>query len=371
MSDSSWYENPAARAWRTAPIADDVIGFHRTLPGYAPTALVELPELAVELRVGRVFAKEESCRLGLPAFKVLGAAYAIARALAGRAGLSGGIAALDELREVGRAGERVTLVAATDGNHGRAVAHVARLLGLPAHILFPNTLTAGARAGIVGEGAAITELAADYDAAVEAARDRARSLGDAGMLIQDTSWPGYETIPQWIVDGYSTLFVEADAQLVESGAAGVDLVVVPAGVGSLAQAAVRHYRSGESAPALLSAEPAYAPSIIESLRAGRIVTVPTRRTIMTGLNCGTASAIAWPYLQAGLDAATTVSEPDARAAADELERLGVDAGPCGGAALAAARAALGDESRRRDLGIESHSVVMLVSTEGRAANPLP
>ena len=98
--------------WTCEPVSTRVRNFHRSLAGYAPTPLVDLPTLARELGVGRVLAKDESNRLGLPAFKALGASWAVRRVL-------------DEAAE----GQELTIVAATDGNHGRAVARFARLLG--------------------------------------------------------------------------------------------------------------------------------------------------------------------------------------------------------------------------------------------------
>ena len=238
------YENPDARHWRTSPMPD-VTRFHESLPGYAQTRLIDAPSIASELGVARVFIKEESSRLGLPAFKVLGAAYAISRALSARLGRDEALP-LDELR--GRV-DASRLVAATDGNHGRAVARVARLLGLPATIFTPSAITEAAKAAIEAEGAERVEMDAGYDDVVRAA---AASVDDDAVLIQDTSWEGYEQIPAWIVDGYSTLLVEADRQGADAGAPAFDIVLVPVGVGSLAEAVVRHYRSGPSAPSVVS-----------------------------------------------------------------------------------------------------------------------
>jgi len=53
-----------------------------------------------------------------------------------------------------------------------------------------------------------------------------------------------------------------------------------------------------------------------------------------------------------------------------LAELGVDAGPCGAATLSGVRKALSTEDRRKELGITKDSVIVLFSTEGRAANPL-
>lgn len=371
-SAASWYSNPTARFWRTGPLIDDIVGFHETLPGYARTRLVEVPALAADLEVGRIFVKEESARLGLPAFKILGASYAVSRALSARLGTADAALGLADLKLRMAASDPVTLIAATDGNHGRAVAHVAGLLGLRARIFVPASLTQVAKDAVAGEGASVSELELSYDGVVAAAADAAAAAGPESLLIQDTSWPGYEQVPQWIVDGYSTLFEEADAQLAEHGLVGVDLVVVPVGVGSLAQAAVRHYRSTEVAPpVVLSVEPRNAPAIIASLHAGKAISVDTTHTIMAGLNCGTPSEIAWPYFNAGLDAAVTVSEDEAARAVHDLEGVDVDAGPCGAATLAGLRALVADPNRRVTTGVGDDAVVLLVSTEGRAANPLP
>ncbi|MFE7506520.1 diaminopropionate ammonia-lyase [Promicromonospora sp. NPDC057488] len=344
------------------------IDFHRTLPGYAPTPLRDVPRLATELGVGRVLVKEESSRLGLPAFKVLGASYAIARALGERFGLAA--ITLDAVREAVR-GTAVRLYAATDGNHGRAVAHVAALVGADATIYYPPGITEAAKKAIAAEGARTVESEGDYDDVV--ARAAADAAADpTAVLVQDTSWDGYTDIPQWIVDGYSTLCLEADRQLAALGVALPDLVVIPVGVGSFAQAVVSHYRTaGADGSTLLAVEPDRAAGLVASLRAGRSVTAPVGDTIMTGLCCGTVSALAWPVLRDGLDGAVTVSDDQAAAAVDDLARSGVDAGPCGAATLAAARLVLGQPGWRQAIGLRADAVVLLLSTEGRAANPVP
>lgn len=349
-----WFANPAARLWTCAPAPADVQVFHAGLAGYAPTPLTELPALAAELGVGRVYVKDESSRLGLPAFKALGASWAIHRALSRRP-----------------AGARVRLVTATDGNHGRAVARTARLLGHRADVFVPDGVHEAAIDAIIAEGARVSRVRGTYDEAVRRAAET--SAADPGaVLVQDTAWPGYEQIPAWIVEGYSTLFAEIDAQL--SGVGPPGLVVVPAGVGSLAQAAVTHYRGHPRAiaPALLAVEPGTAACVQASLVAGRPVGVATGVTIMAGLNCGSVSSLAWPVLRDGLDAAVAVTDADSAAAARDLAASGVSSGPCGAASLAGVRAALtgdGATGRRTALAVGRHTTVVLLSTEGAAANP--
>ncbi len=354
MADRSWHLNPRDRSWSCAQVGPAVLAFHRSLPGYAPTPLVPLPAVAAELGVGRVYAKDESSRLGLPAFKALGAPWAMHRLV----------------RELPGDGP-YTFVTATDGNHGRAVARTARLLGHRARVYVPDGVHPAAVAAIEREGASVTRVRGPYDDAVARA---AADADDGAVLLQDTAWPGYETVPALIVEGYATLFAEVDGQLAADGVAAADGVIVPMGVGSLGQAAVTHYRS-RSDPArtrLVAAEPDVAACVLASLRAGVPTTIETGHTIMAGLNAGTVSSLAWPFLRDGLDAAVAVTDDEARAAARPLRDAGIDAGPCGWAALAAARVLLlgdGGDARRDALGIGPEAVLVLLVTEGAEANP--
>ena len=352
-----WFEHPGARDWTCAPAPAEVRAFHAGLPGHAPTPLVEVPALAAELGVGRVLVKDESDRMGLPAFKVLGASWAVHQVLSRQSDHGA-----------------LTLVTATDGNHGRAVARMARLFGQRAHVFVPGGVHPTAAAAIAAEGAQVSDVAGPYDEAVRLAAEAAGEPGTA--LVQDAGWPGYEQVPAWVVEGYSTLYAEVDAQLAEDRRAESALVVIPAGVGSLAQAAITHYRSRPDSrtTGLLTVEPGTAACILASLVCGELGTISTSETIMAGLNCGTPSMLAWPYLRDGLDAAVAVADADSAAAARDLARYGIPAGPCGGASLAGARAVLtgeGAEARRAALAIRPNETVVLLSTEGSAANPLP
>jgi diaminopropionate ammonia-lyase len=351
-----WFVDPGKRAWRTSPVAPDAYDFHRALPGYAPTPLVEAPMLAEELGVGRVFVKDESFRLGLPAFKVLGVSWAVNRKLAELAGTAPA-PTLEALREIARSLAPLTLVTATDGNHGRALARVTAQLRLNARIVVPSGLPRAVVAAIESEGATVEEVPGSYDDAVR----HAASI--PGVLVQDMAWQGYESVPGWIVEGYSTLAREIDKHL----SIPPDLVVVPTGVGSLLQAVVTHCRSGHAAPSVLAVEPVTAACVLESVTEGEMRTVETPGTVMAGLNCGTPSSIAWPVIRDGLDASIAVSDEEAMRAVDDLGKLVISAGPCGAAALAGVRAVLGDEERREAIGILPDAVVVLINTEGLAS----
>ncbi|WP_088289713.1 diaminopropionate ammonia-lyase [Kineosporia sp. A_224] len=368
MTHATWAAHHRDPAWTCPAPAPEVLAFHRALPGYAPTRLVDLPDLARELGVGHVLAKDESDRLGLPAFKALGASWAVHRAVLGRTAERG---SADH-----GATTPLTLVTATDGNHGRAVARFARTLGHRAHVVVPDGVHAAAVQAIADEGATVTAVAGSYDDAVAEAARYAAADPDGAVLVQDTAWEGYEDVPRWIVDGYSTLFAEVDDQLAAAGLPGADAVLVPTGVGSLLQAALAHYRSDRAAPgtAVVSVEPVGAACVLASVAAGRPVAVDTGTTIMAGLNCGTMSTLAWPYVEHGLDASVAVTDGAAARAARDLHDLGVPAGPCGAAPLAALRTLARDGTddatdRRAHLGLTPASVVVLVVTEGAEANP--
>ena len=121
-------------------------------------------------------------------------------------------------------------MAATDGNHGRAGAHFAGLVGLPSKIYVP-TPTAPARVeAIRAEGAEVVVALADYDAAV---RQCAEEAGDHDVIVSDTSWQGYEDTPRDVIEGYQTIFAEIDDQTIRRSVQSPTSLVVPAGVGCL------------------------------------------------------------------------------------------------------------------------------------------
>jgi len=344
-----------------------VRSFHAQLPGYAPAPLVELAELAGELGVGRLWVKAETDRFGLPSFKILGASWAVQRAVAERCGL-GQDAGLGALSAALPGTALRTLLAATDGNHGRAVARVAKLLGLGARIFVPvGTAEARIRA-IEGEGASVVVVDGDYDEAV--ARAAAEEDGTSAV-VSDTSWPGYERIPSWVSEGYETILAESDAQLEARGAPEPTVVVVPTGVGALAAAVLRHYR-GEArgqgpAARIVTVEPERAACVLESLRAGEPVRVPgPHPSIMAGLNCGTPSRVAWPLLRAGVSVAVSIADDAACWAMRRLARAGIEVGETGAAALGglAALVASGDEVAKRRAGLGPSANVLVLATEG-------
>ncbi|KAL1954403.1 hypothetical protein VTO42DRAFT_1218 [Malbranchea cinnamomea] len=361
------YVNPAARHGRCNFVqSPGLYRFHSSLPGYSQTPLIPLPDLAADLGVRAIFVKDESNRFGLPSFKVLGATWGCYRAITSFLGLPPTVK-LDELSVRARDAS-ITLVAATEGNHGRAVAFIAaKLLRVAAQIFVPRYMQEETRNLIAAEGAKVVIVQGNYDKAVQEAASAARAM-EGTLLIQDTAFEGYEEIPSWIVEGYSTMMMEVEDQLDRLGLT-ASLMVAPAGVGSLAHAAARYCKSRESRLSLAVVEPDSAPSLFASFKAGRPMTVRTSATIMDGMNCGTLSTTAWTDLQQLVDVCVTVSCYEAHCAVQYLAAHSVASGPCGAASLAALKRLAIAKEVAPFLGKDA--VVVLLSTEGPREYPIP
>lgn len=367
MSPVRTLSNPfAATEQNLDPAGRAPLDFHRRLPGYTVTPLLDAPGVADSLGVGKVWVKDESWRLGLPAFKILGASWAIYRKLEEHSGGIGEWKDVEELRELLSPLLPMTLAAATDGNHGRAVARMAKLLGLGSRIFVPADMVPARVEAIESEGAEVTVVQGTYDDAV------ARSAEEANgrcLVISDTSWPGYEDVPTWVIEGYSTILWEVSEELGRCGEEGTTLVVVQIGVGAFAAAVTRHFRSpGVSPrPKILGVEPDRAACVLASVEAGDIVHLPgPHDSIMAGLNCGSPSVVAWPAVSRGIDLFVSVDDGWPRRAMRILAGSGVVSGETGAAGLAGLLAVAegGDPRARRELGLTEEARVLIFNCEG-------
>lgn len=372
MSAPNPYINPSASSYvsNTTPVPQ-VLAFHKSLPEYNTTTLHSLPDLARSLNVKAVYLKDESRRFGLPAFKILGASWAVYRAINERLGVDiehnhGGIIGLQELGSMAR-DEGIQLVTCSEGNWGRAVARMGKLLDIPVTVFIGSeTCDEATQKRIASEGAHVPFVTGNYDASIAAAREKASSEENA-LLVMDTSWEGYETVPKWVVEGYGTMLEEVDQQLGEGLRPTHCFASV--GVGSWCQSVVEYYKRSSSNIKVVAVEPDTAACLQTSLVQGKITTITTGDTIMCGMNCGTVSHTAWPVLRDGVDAAVTVADGEAYRDVLWLKEQGVEAGPCGAATVSALRTLCGsggvsDGYVREMLGLDGESIVVLFSTEG-------
>jgi diaminopropionate ammonia-lyase len=316
-------------------------------PELSPSPLRSLATLAAGLGIARVDAKDETGRFGLNAFKIIGVRYAVHR--------------------LGDAAARHGLVCATAGNHGRAVARVARQKGVPCAVFIPAGGSPRIEA-MRADGATVIEVPGSYEDAVRAAAEHGRRTG--ATIVSDTSWDGYEEIPRWIMAGYTQIFEEANSQWDSPPT----IVLVQGGVGGLVCAAANWFawRFGEHRPYLVACEPESAACLMDSAIAGS----PTRTsgdlsTVMACLRCAEPSPAAWPAIAHGIDAFVTVSDHEALQAVRALAaakggehiHAGVS-GACGVAALASLASAPGLEEIRHASGLDRSSRAFVIVSEG-------
>ena len=352
--------------------ARETLRFHRSLPAYAETKLCALDELAKSLRLGGIYVKDESTRFGLKAFKGLGGSYALFWVLCERFGLDPQKTVFaDLLEEPYRTMCRgIEFATATDGNHGKGVSWAAGLFGCRAHVYMPAGSAEARRRAIEEAGfqaeAVITPY--NYDGAVAHAARLARENG--WILVQDTSWEGYEEIPTRIVEGYLTLGNEAVRQL--DGKAPTH-VILQAGVGAMAGGLTDYLAHAfEKRPVFILAEPDEADCMYRSLAAGdgRIRIVEGNpETEMAGLNCGTPCGVTWPVLRDETDFACAladeITEEGMRLYAKPLgDDPKIVSGESGAVTLGLAARIARDDELREIFGVTEDSVFLLVSTEG-------
>lgn len=315
-------------------------------PGYATTPLVELGDLAREVGVASIAYKHEAHRFGLKSFKALGGAYAIER--------------LVTAHRASGSSEPLVVTSATDGNHGRSVAWGAKRHGIRAIIYIHETVSQGRADAIAAYGAEVRRVPGNYDDAVRAA---ARAAADNGwVVVSDTSWPGYETIPKDVMQGYAVMAIEVGKQDCRP-----THVFVQGGVGGMAAAilSVAWEREGAKRPVFTVVEPDTAACLFESAKAKTLTTVGgDLDTIMAGLACGEPSILAWKILGPGVDAFMTIPDSEAAATMRNLAGYGVAAGESGVAGLAGFLAAARDPAMRKTLGMDSNSRVLCYGTEG-------
>ena len=343
--------------------------FHSSFPQYAPTPLAELSALAAQMGLKSLLVKDESQRFGLNAFKVLGGSYAIARHIAARLGLRPEEMTFAALRsEAARAALGNTVFfTATDGNHGRGVAWTARELGCRAMVRMPKGTAKSRVENIRALGAEVTVEDCNYDGCVRLAARQAKET-PGGVLVQDTAWPGYTQVPLWIMQGYLTMALEADEQMV----APPTHIFLQAGVGSMAAAVAAYFKQAhpQNPPKIILVEPTAADCFFRSAANGEITAVTGEmRTMMAGLACGEPSPIAWDILKRLTAAYLSCEDAAAARGMRVLARplagdKAIVSGESGASSLGALLDAAVDEKAREALGLDGNARVLLFSTEG-------
>jgi diaminopropionate ammonia-lyase len=385
MTDYKWIDNHRARAvgsktsveFLGADVAEKVKRFHMSFPQYSRTPLHSLDELAKCLGLGEIWIKDESYRFGLNAFKVLGGSYAIGSYIADAVGMDESEMTFEALRSkdtVQSLGETV-FVTATDGNHGRGVAWAARELGHRSVVFMPKGSAQMRLDNIRNEGAEASITEYNYDDAVRYATEFAKQNG--GVIVQDTAWHGYEKIPTWIMQGYTTIAAEIEDQLREKKSQSPTHVFLQAGVGSFAAAIQGYYAAlyQENRPMTVIIEPNAADCFYRSALSedgGPVAVTGPMETIMAGLACGEPNTIGWEILRDYGD--HFVSCPDlvsargmrilANPVGNDPKVISGESGAVGLGLLSLLMERPEWKESKQAMGLDETSRVVIISTEG-------
>ena len=293
--------------------AGHVRQYHRSFPNYQQTHLKKLSHLAKFLDVHTIYVKDESTRFGLNAFKGLGGSYCIGKYIGELCNISTEQLSYNMLiqAETKEKTKGLTFVTATDGNHGRGIAWTAQKLGLKAIVYMPKGSAIERLENIrqLGAQAEITNY--NYDDTVRFAAECGKTKG--WILVQDTAWDGYEKIPTWIMQGYTTMALEAAEQMHDIPTH----IFLQAGVGAMSGALAAFFADyyKEKKPKIIIVEPDQADCIYRTAEVadGTVHAVKgDMKTIMAGLACGEPCTIGWRMLKQYAD--FFVSIPDAVAA---------------------------------------------------------
>jgi diaminopropionate ammonia-lyase len=338
--------------------------FLAACPAHHPTALASLPAIAGALGLQSVRIKAEWGRMGLGAFKAVGGAYAVALLVQARAEAAlGRPVAPEELSSapVLAAVEGLTVVCASAGNHGLAVAAGARAFGARAVVVLSEAVSEAFAERLRDKGATVERAGASYEDSLAHATSEAARRG--WSLVSDSAWPGEIETPLQVMRGYTVIFEEA-AEAMEAVGGAASHVFVQAGVGGLAAAAAGYLRDRwGDAFKLVVVEPEGAPCLLESVRQGRFVRVAGGPTKLGRLDCKEPSLIAFELLSRLADAFALVTDEEADRAAAWLREVGAPVSACGAAGAAGLIAACRDPADRERLGLGAGSRALLIGTE--------
>ncbi len=213
------------------------------------------------------------------------------------------------------------LIAASGGNHGAAVAHVAGELGLAAEVFVPATSPATKRERITSLGATVHVIDGYYDDAQAAANERRAETG--ALLVHPYDHPA-------IVAGQGTMAHELDEQI-----DGYDTLVVATGGGGFVAGQAAWV---EDRRRIVSVEPLTSRCLQAAIEAGRPTPVDVSGLAADSLGARQLGEVAWSLVRRFVDEAVVVGDDDIRAAQHVLwERFRLVVEPGGATALAALR----------------------------------
>lgn len=337
--------------------------------GYSPTPLFSLKDLSASLSLNEVMYKDEGPRFGLGSFKALGGSYAALKVLQREISRAlNDMISLEDIRngKYSKEASKITLVSATDGNHGRSLAWGCKRFGAPCKIYIHAEVSKGRAEAMRDLGAEVIRIDGDYDDSVDLARSEAEK--NNWFVVSDTSWPGYFEPPRDVMHGYGLMMHEISESLTQIPTH----VFIQGGCGGFAGSVCASIRQvwGHQAPRIVIVEPHIANCLFESSKVNKALFVKiNEESIMAGLSCGEASGLAWDIIAQEASDFVTIPENVVAPAVRLLARPEgndpiIEAGESAVAGLAALICAAKQSDVREQLGLDESSRVLLFGSEG-------
>ena len=314
--------------------------------GYSKTPLLELNKLSKELKLNKIFYKDESKRFDLKSFKALGGAYAV--------------------EKVSKGNKDIVVATATAGNHGRSVAWGAKRLGLKCKIFISEFVSDARGKAMADLGADVVKVKGNYEKSlIECIK---QSTNNNWQIVQDVAWKDYMTVPKYTMAGYTVMMKEIVDQIKNDQ---ITHIILQAGVGGMAGAMVAGIAKYlENIPEIIIVEPDSAACVMESIKTGKIEKIDIEReSLMGGMSCGEVSLVPWEILKNSVKYCISLPDDDI---AKTMKLLGnasfsnekIIAGENSAPGVISLITICEDEKIKENLKLNKDSNILLIGCEG-------
>jgi diaminopropionate ammonia-lyase len=319
---------------------------------YAPTPLLLLDKLSTELKLKRIFYKDESKRFHLKSFKALGGSYAV--------------------EKITKGNKEIVISTATAGNHGRSVAWGSKKLGLKCKIFIGEYVSETRAEAMRDFGADVIRVKGNYEDSLNECIKQSNQ--NNWQIVQDVAWKNYMLVPKLTMAGYSVMMKEISEQINNQK---VSHIILQAGVGGMAAAMVAGLaRYLNHVPQIIIVEPDSAACVLASINTGKIEKISIEKeSIMGGMSCGEVSLVPWQILKKSVNYCVTVSDDYISKtikylANCELSYEKIIGGECSTPGIISLIGLCNDAKIRKKINLNEDSNVLLFGCEGDADEEL-
>ena len=319
---------------------------------YAPTPLLLLDKLSTELKLKRIFYKDESKRFHLKSFKALGGSYAV--------------------EKITKGNKEIVISTATAGNHGRSVAWGSKKLGLKCKIFISEYVSEARAEAMRDFGADVIRVKGNYEDSLNECIKQSNQ--NNWQIVQDVAWKNYMLVPKLTMAGYSVMMKEISEQINNQK---VSHIILQAGVGGMAAAMVAGLASYlNHIPQIIIVEPDSAACVLASINTGKVEKISIEKeSIMGGMSCGEVSLVPWQILKKSVNYCVAVSDDYISKtikylANCELSNEKIIGGECSTTGIISLIGLCNDAKIRKKVNLNEDSNVLLFGCEGDADEEL-